>query len=75
MPIPEPGLSWLPLLLQTSDAFFPTGAYAHSLGFEEYARLGGVKTEGDLQRYATEQILPALENQELPGNQCVETCR
>ncbi len=38
-------LPWLPFLLQTSDALFPTGAYAHSLGFEEIVRLRVVTDE------------------------------
>jgi len=59
-------LLWLPTLLQTSDAFFPTGAYAHSLGFEEIVRLGVVKDQEDLRAYIQLQILPALLNQELP---------
>lgn len=59
-------LLWLPTLLQTSDAFFPTGAYAHSLGFEEIVRLGLVKDQHDLGEYIRLQIMPALQNQELP---------
>lgn len=59
-------LLWLPTLLQTSDAFFPTGAYAHSLGFEEIVRLGVVKDHDDLRDYIRLQILPALQYQELP---------
>ena len=38
-------LPWLPFLLQTADALFPTGAYAHSLGFEEIVRLDVVRDE------------------------------
>jgi urease accessory protein len=59
-------LPWLPLLLQTSDALFPTGAYAHSLGFEEIVRLGVVTDESSLARYLTDQISPALAHHELP---------
>ena len=44
-------LSWLPALLQTSDALFPTGAYAHSLGFEESVRLGIVRDEDSLRAF------------------------
>lgn len=58
--------SWLPFLLQTSDALFPTGAYAHSLGFEESIRLGLVRDEATLLAFATNQLLPALRDQELP---------
>jgi urease accessory protein len=59
-------LSWLPFLLQTSDALFPTGAYAHSLGFEEIVRLGLVKNEASLGAYLREQIIPAQRQHELP---------
>jgi urease accessory protein len=57
---------WLPYLLQTSDALFPTGAYAHSLGFEEIVRLGIVRDEASLALFLTGQIVPALQNLELP---------
>ncbi len=59
-------LAWLPFLLQTSDALFPTGAYAHSLGFEESVRLGVVRDEESLGRFLREQICPAQEHHELP---------
>ena len=59
-------LPWLPWLLQTSDALFPTGAYAHSLGFEESVRLGIVRDEKSLAAFLREQIVPAQQRQELP---------
>ena len=59
-------LSWLPALLQTSDALFPTGAYAHSFGFEEYAKLAGVKGEAGLREFVEEHLVPGLAAQELP---------
>ena len=59
-------LSWLPWLLQTADALFPTGAYAHSLGFEESVRLGVVRDEATLGEFLRLQIVPALAQQELP---------
>jgi urease accessory protein len=58
--------SWLPFLLQTADALFPTGAYAHSLGFEECVRLGIVRDEQSLRDFLVEQIVPAQRQQELP---------
>ncbi len=61
-----PDLTWLPVLLQTSDALFPTGAYAHSLGFEEFARVAGVRDEAALRAFVEEHLLPALQCQELP---------
>jgi urease accessory protein len=59
-------LAWLPALLQTSDALFPTGAYAHSLGFEEFARLATVRDEAGLRGFVEGHLLPALRDQELP---------
>jgi urease accessory protein len=59
-------LSWLPFLLQTADALFPTGAYAHSLGFEESVRLGTVSNAATLKAYLLEQVVPAQREQELP---------
>jgi urease accessory protein len=59
-------IAWLPTLLQTSDALFPTGAYAHSLGFEEFARLGRVRDEAGLRRYVDAHLLPSLGEFELP---------
>ncbi|MEO8352580.1 MAG: urease accessory UreF family protein, partial [Chthoniobacteraceae bacterium] len=59
-------LSWLPFLLQTSDPLFPTGAYAHSLGFEEGVRLGMVRDEASLSLFLREQVAPAMREQELP---------
>jgi len=59
-------IDWLPFVLRTSDALFPTGAYAHSLGLEEYARLTGAKDEGALGEFLELHIIPALTLQELP---------
>jgi len=59
-------LDWLPRLLQTSDALFPTGGYAHSLGFEESVRLGMVRDENSLAAFLREQIVPAQQRLELP---------
>lgn len=59
-------LAWLPFLLQTSDALFPTGAYAHSLGFEEIVRLGMVRDERSLADFLHAQIIPAQQQHELP---------
>ncbi len=69
LPHPPPAighLPWLPFLLQTSDALFPTGAYAHSLGFEEIVRLGLVRDEATLGAYLRAQIIPAQQHHELP---------
>ena len=59
-------IDWLPLILQTSDPLFPTGAYAHSLGLEEWVRLSGAQGEEGLCAFLELQVLPALTYQELP---------
>ena len=62
-------IHWLPFLLQTSDPLFPTGAYAHSLGLEELARLGAsgvVRDEATLLDFFRGQVIPALACFELP---------
>ena len=60
------GMGWVPFFLQTADALFPTGAYAHSLGFEEIVKLGLVKDEESLLGFLFQQIAPSLERHELP---------
>jgi urease accessory protein len=62
----NPEVTWLSALLQTSDALFPTGAYAHSLGFEEFVRLTHLRDEAGLYSFVEDHLLPALETQELP---------
>lgn len=57
---------WLPFLLQTGDALFPTGAYAHSLGLEELVRLGVVSDEATLLEFFRSQAIPALVRFDLP---------
>ncbi|MEI7986701.1 MAG: urease accessory UreF family protein [Armatimonadota bacterium] len=57
---------WLSFMLQTSDALFPIGGYAHSFGFEETVRLGLVWDEVSLGRFLLEQICPAQRYHELP---------
>lgn len=63
---PTPALSWVTLLLQTSDALFPTGAYAHSLGFEEAVRLRLVRDEDTLREFLTGHIAAGLAAFDLP---------
>ena len=58
--------AWLPALLQTNDALFPTGAYAHSFGFEELARLRNLRDEAGLREFVEMSVLPTLAGQELP---------
>ena len=57
---------WLPALLQCADPLFPTGAYAHSFGLEEFVRLGGVRNEAELALFLKDHLLPQLERLELP---------
>ncbi len=57
---------WLPLLLQTVDPLFPTGAYAHSLGLEELTALGHVGSASTLESFLQETVAPALAFQECP---------
>jgi urease accessory protein len=67
-------IDWLPLVLRTSDPLFPTGAYAHSFGFEEFVRLTGASTEADLNRFLNLQIIPALTLQDLPYLRFAHVC-
>jgi urease accessory protein len=57
---------WLAPLLQNCDSLFPSGAYAHSAGLEEMVRLGMVTNETTLLAFLEDQVVPALENLELP---------
>lgn len=57
---------WLPALLQSADPLFPTGAYAHSFGLEEFAGMGGIKNEAGLTLFLWDHLLPQLERVELP---------
>lgn len=52
--------------LQMSDSAFPTGAYAHSCGLEELARVGLVVNEAGLLKMLRHQIMPALAHFDLP---------
>ncbi|HEY5793032.1 MAG TPA: urease accessory UreF family protein [Chthoniobacterales bacterium] len=62
----ESGEAGLAFLLQTSDAMFPTGAYAHSLGMEEMIRAGHVFDEASLLAFLRRHILPAARRVDLP---------
>ena len=57
---------WLGGLIQTTDSLFPSGGYAHSYGLEERVALGQITSGKDLEKFLTYEILPALQNQELP---------
>ena len=62
----DPVSPWLPLLLQTGDALFPSGSYAHSLGFEEAVKLGLAHDERTLGEFLRMHMTPALVHLELP---------
>jgi len=57
---------WLGGLIQTTDTLFPSGGYAHSYGLEEMVALGKIVSGNELEEFLINQILPALQNQELP---------
>lgn len=58
--------AWVPALLQVSDPLFPTGAYAHSMGLEQWAATCKFKTGDDLVQFFQEHAGPALARLELP---------
>lgn len=58
--------AWIPSLLQVSDPLFPTGAYAHSMGLEQWAATCGYKSGADLVDFFQSHAGPALARLELP---------
>jgi len=59
-------LTWLPQLLQTNDASFPSGSFAHSFGLEGLVQLGQVTDQASFRDFLCEQMVPAMEHHELP---------
>lgn len=57
---------WLFGLLQASDTFYPTGAYAHSFGLEGLVEEGVVRDRETLRRFLLLSVLPTLRSVELP---------
>ena len=57
---------WIAGLLQTTDSFFPTGAYAHSFGLEGLAQSGVVRDRATLRTFLLEHVLPPLARTDLP---------
>ncbi|MEN9652582.1 MAG: Urease accessory protein UreF [Verrucomicrobiota bacterium] len=57
---------WLFGLLQASDTFYPTGAYAHSFGLEGLVEEGVVRDRESLRRFLLLSVLPTLRQVELP---------
>jgi urease accessory protein len=57
---------WVASLLQVSDPLFPTGAYAHSMGLEQWALTCGYRSGEDLVSFFRTHAGPALARLELP---------
>ncbi len=66
MSTPDASSTALLHLLQTTDALYPTGAYAHSHGLEGLVELGLVADAVSLGTYLAESFLPQLVHAELP---------
>lgn len=58
--------SWVASLLQVSDPLFPTGAYAHSMGLEQWAATCGYRSSEDLSVFFEKHTGPSLSRLELP---------
>jgi urease accessory protein len=58
--------AWVPALLQISDPLFPTGAYAHSMGLEQWAAACGYTSGKDLEHFFISHAGPSLARLELP---------
>src|SRR5437899_508919 len=59
-------MDWLPQLLQTNDSLFPSGSFAHSFGLEGLVQLEQIAGPESLGDFVREQLVPVLENFELP---------
>jgi len=62
----EQTADWVPALLQLSDPLFPTGAYAHSMGLEQWAETCGYRNAEDLIEFFENHAGPSLLRLELP---------
>lgn len=62
----EQSAEWVSALLQVSDPLFPTGAYAYSMGLEQWAATCGYRSGEDLTTFFREHAGPALARLELP---------
>ena len=62
----EQSAAWVSSLLQVSDPLFPTGAYAHSMGLEQWAATCGYSSGDDLVAFFEEHAGPSLARLELP---------
>ena len=57
---------WVPALLQISDPLFPTGAYAHSMGLEQWAATCEYVSGEDLEHFFKTHAGPSLARLVLP---------
>jgi len=57
---------WVAGLLQATDSFYPTGAYAHSHGLEGLVQAGVVHDCATLRCFLIDYVLPALAVTDLP---------
>jgi urease accessory protein len=57
---------WLASLMQMTDTFYPTGAYAHSFGLEGLVQESVVRDRATLRTFLLEQVLPQLARTDLP---------
>jgi urease accessory protein len=65
-PLTATEAGWILGLLQASDTFYPTGAYAHSFGLEGLVEQGVVRDRDTLRRFLLLSVLPTLRHVELP---------
>lgn len=63
---PTMSTNWVASLLQISDPLFPTGAYAHSMGLEQWAATCSYRSGDDLKQFFEEHAGPTLARLELP---------
>ena len=62
----EQSFRWVSALLQVSDPLFPTGAYAHSMGLEQWALTCGYQSAEDLKIFFRDHLGGSLVRLELP---------
>lgn len=62
----EQSADWVCHLLQVSDPLFPTGAYAHSMGLEQWAKTCNYRSSDDLVLFFQHHVGSALSRLELP---------
>ncbi len=65
-PVTGTDATWAGALLHMSDAFYPTGSYAHSFGLEGMVSGNVVRDRDSLREYIAAAVLPALSRTELP---------